>query len=84
MNELNLENWLPMSPMEGPPLPKFLGIKWPWYKEVVPPPPPPILPLKYSCPYCDQSFDTLPELINHAATVHPDKAPIGSIEIPWT
>lgn len=33
MAELNLENWTPMSPLKGPPLPRFLGIYWPWYKE---------------------------------------------------
>ena len=84
MNEFKLEDLMPMSPLEGPPLPKFLGIKWPWYKEGVPPPPPaPPEPLKYSCPYCDQSFATLQELIDHAATVHSDKPPIGEITIAW-
>lgn len=29
-NNLLLEEWLPTSPSEGPPLPKFLGILWPW------------------------------------------------------
>lgn len=33
MAELNLENWTPMSPLKGPPLPSFMGIYWPWYKE---------------------------------------------------
>ncbi len=28
----SLEMLLPMSPMEGPPLPRFLGVYWPWYK----------------------------------------------------
>jgi hypothetical protein len=77
MNELNLENWLPMEPAKGPPLPRFLGITWPWYKEGVPTPPAPSEPLKYSCPYCDQSFATLQELIDHAAAVHPEKPPRG-------
>ena len=27
----NLENWLPQEPWQGPPLPAFLGIYWPWY-----------------------------------------------------
>jgi hypothetical protein len=27
---MNISDWLPMSPMDGPPLPKFLDIKWPW------------------------------------------------------
>lgn len=29
----SIEGFLPMSPMEGPPLPKLLGIYWPWYKK---------------------------------------------------
>ncbi len=28
---MNLQDWLPISPMEGPPLPKWLGLRWPWY-----------------------------------------------------
>lgn len=27
-----LEDWWPVSPLEGPPLPKWMGITWPWYK----------------------------------------------------
>ncbi len=30
------ERWLPMPPDEGPPLPKLLGIYWPWYKAPTP------------------------------------------------
>lgn len=30
--EFTLEMLLPMSPLEGPPLPQFLGIYWPWYE----------------------------------------------------
>ena len=26
-----LEEWLPMPPELGPPLPRYLGIYWPWY-----------------------------------------------------
>lgn len=32
MNDLELENWMPMPPDMGPPLPKFLDIFWPWYE----------------------------------------------------
>lgn len=32
MNDFELEDWLPMPPDMGPPLPRFLGIRWPWYK----------------------------------------------------
>lgn len=28
-----VQKLLPMSPMEGPPLPKMLNIKWPWVKK---------------------------------------------------
>ncbi len=28
----SLTEWEPMPPQEGPPLPSFLGIYWPWYK----------------------------------------------------
>lgn len=27
-----LEDWLPQEPNQGPPLPEFLNIFWPWYK----------------------------------------------------
>lgn len=27
------DDFLPMPPMEGPPLPRLLGIYWPWYKK---------------------------------------------------
>jgi len=37
MAELTLEDWIPMSPLKGPPLPNFLNIYWPWYKEELPP-----------------------------------------------
>ncbi len=29
----SIQDWLPMSPPEGPPLPRLLGIYWPWYKK---------------------------------------------------
>ena len=31
-----LEEWLPMEPAKGPPLPRFLVIYWPWYEEKPP------------------------------------------------
>lgn len=31
MDNLKLENWLPMPPNMGPPLPAILGLLWPWY-----------------------------------------------------
>lgn len=37
-----LEEWYPASPLVGPPLPKWLKVAWPWYKEEgVPGPVPP-------------------------------------------
>lgn len=29
---IKLEDWLPQEPNQGPPLPEFLNIYWPWYK----------------------------------------------------
>ncbi len=75
--ELELEGWMPMEPSKGPPLPRFLQIFWPWYKEE-----PPLVGV-YSCPYCDDSFNTIPELADHVKEAHPDKPPIGEIEITW-
>jgi len=45
MEEFRLEDWFPMSPLMGPPLPKWMGLTWPWYKEEGPP------PEGYTCPY---------------------------------
>ena len=30
--EFKMEDWIPQEPNQGPPLPEFLGIYWPWYK----------------------------------------------------
>ncbi len=82
MAEIKLKDWLPQEPWQGPPLPEFLNIYWPWYKkEEVPPEVPPTG--IYNCPYCDQSFDTLKELIDHVTAAHPDKPPLGEIDIQW-
>ncbi|MBA7606571.1 hypothetical protein ES703_13721 [subsurface metagenome] len=35
--EFKLEDWLPQEPNQGPPLPEWLRIFWPWYKPEVPP-----------------------------------------------
>jgi len=37
MDNLALEDWQPMPPEMGPPLPRSIGIYWPWYKVAVPP-----------------------------------------------
>ena len=47
MAEIKLEDWLPCSPLIGPPLPRFLGITWPWYK-------PPMIPPEELPPYAVQ------------------------------
>lgn len=39
--EFTIENWMPMEPAKGPPLPRFLGIYWPWYRPELPPVAPP-------------------------------------------
>ena len=38
MNNFEIENWFPMEPAKGPPLPRFLSIYWPWYKPLPEPP----------------------------------------------
>ncbi|GAI66245.1 unnamed protein product [marine sediment metagenome] len=63
------EEWQPMPPQMGPPLPKSMEIYWPWYK--VPAPPEVI----YSCPYCEAEFATEAELQAHIATAHPAEPP---------
>ena len=35
--EFKLKDWLPQEPWQGPPLPEFLNIFWPWYKPEAPP-----------------------------------------------
>ena len=63
MAEIKLEDWTPQEPSKGPPLPKFLNIFWPWYKEEV--------TEEYTCPYCGATFSTEQELNDHIAAVHP-------------
>jgi len=81
MAELHLEDWFPASPMVGPPLPKWLGLTWPWYKgeEAAPPAPP---PGGCTCPYCGANFTTYDEVVTHIQTEHPgERIPI---DITWT
>jgi len=63
-----LEDWWPISPLIGPPLPKWMGITWPWYK-------PPLPPIIYTCPYCEAEFTTEAALLAHIATEHPGEPP---------
>jgi len=30
--KIEIQDWLPQEPWQGPPLPEFLHIYWPWYK----------------------------------------------------
>lgn len=32
---IKVEDWIPQEPWQGPPLPEFLNIYWPWYKPAV-------------------------------------------------
>lgn len=76
MAEIKLEDWFPMSPLMGPPLPKWLGLKWPWYKGEGPP------PEGYTCPYCGAPFATYEEMVAHIQSEHPgERIPIDII---WT
>ncbi|GAJ17456.1 unnamed protein product, partial [marine sediment metagenome] len=34
--KLELEDWMPMEPAKGPPLPRLLNILWPWWKPAEP------------------------------------------------
>jgi len=64
MDDFELEDYLPMPPKMGPPLPRFLGIFWPWYK-------PPTPPEGFTCPYCGAIFATWDELVSHIQSEHP-------------
>ncbi len=72
MAEIKLKDWLPQEPWQGPPLPEFLNIYWPWYKEEV--------PEVYTCPYCRATFPTEQELNDHIAATHP---PAGAYGCPY-
>ena len=34
--KLELEDWMPMEPAKGPPLPRLLNVLWPWWKPAEP------------------------------------------------
>lgn len=34
---MNIQDWLPPSPLQGPPLPRLFNIYWPWIVEELPP-----------------------------------------------
>lgn len=71
MNNLIPEEWLPRMPNQGPPLPRSMGVYWPWY---TPPEVPPEAPI-YACPYCTAEFATEAELFAHIASAHPAQPP---------
>ena len=62
-----LEEWIPQEFWQGPPLPEWLQIFWPWYK--------PEVPTVYTCPVCGAQFSTEAELNQHIATTHPEVPP---------
>lgn len=64
MAEFSFEDLLPMSLNMGPPLPRFLGVTWPWYKPELP-------PGEYECPYCQEVFGTFEEMVSHIQSEHP-------------
>lgn len=68
---IKIEDWMPMMPNQGPPLPKSIGIYWPWYK---PPEVPPEAPI-YACPYCSAEFSTQAELYAHIVKAHAGQPP---------
>lgn len=64
-----LEEWAPASPLVGPPLPKWMGITWPWYEAEAP-------PEGFECPFCPATFDTQKELNQHIREEHRIPIPI--------
>lgn len=65
VSDFEFQNWLPMEPAKGPPLPRFFNIFWPWYEAEKP-------PLgEYLCPYCPAVFDSYETLVSHVQTEHP-------------
>ena len=68
---IKVEDWMPMLPNQGPPLPKSMEIYWPWYK---PPEVPPEAPI-YACPYCPAEFSTQAELLAHIVEAHAGQPP---------
>ena len=71
--EFTLDDWLPTSPLVGPPLPRFLGITWPWYEEEP--------PIEYACPICGATFATEEELSYHVQAVHPEAPPGAEFKV---
>ena len=59
---VNIQDWLPLPPWEGLPLPAFLSIYWPWYKrgftlKLVSPPAGAVL---WNANFAEKSFDYAP------------------------
>ncbi|MBA7710271.1 hypothetical protein ES703_119211 [subsurface metagenome] len=69
---IKIEDWAPMMPNQGPPLPKSMGIYWPWY--TLPEEVPPEVPI-YACPYCPAEFATEAVLFAHIRTAHAGQPP---------
>ena len=70
----NLADLLPMAPAEGPPLPRFFDIYWPW-RHAIPP--------TYTCNYCGATFATEEELAAHIAKYHGTAPPPLGYSCPY-
>lgn len=68
-NNFELEDWLPMEPQKGPPLPRRFQIFWPWYEAEAP-------PEGFKCPFCGATFATQEELNQHIREEHRIPIPI--------
>jgi len=65
------DEWAPMPPNMGPPLPRSMQVYWPWYEPPEVPTEPPI----YACPYCAAEFSTQTELYAHIIRAHAGQPP---------
>ncbi len=56
-----LEDWWPMEPGMGPPLPRMFNIYWPWYHPEQ---------TEFTCPTCGAKFPSQAALNEHMESVH--------------
>lgn len=40
-------------------------------------------PTTFGCPYCEQSFNTMSELIDHINGEHPEMPPYEEVDMEW-
>ncbi len=62
--------WLPESPLTGPPLPKWLGITWPWLEPASPPSgeAAAVVSLSFNAPVLEGQSATLTVTVTNAST----------------